>query len=242
MGMDVLVFYSCGVFIASLVQGISGFAFSVITLPLFLLFFNYSQSVAMLNVLGLVITFYMSFLYRKDCEWRWIPLGTVASIAGDVAGILFLHQVGEQAFWYPFLGALFIALAIYLLWGEARVHLAPTKRNLVMCAVVAGFLTGVCGIGGPLMAAFLLVATKSKMAYLSTMQIIWIGMMVVDVALRLALGMMNFAMGKLSFWGAFIVIVGLYLAKRFVVRMDPQILRQIVCAVMVITGVLLFIR
>ena len=242
METSVFALYCGGVFIASLVQGISGFAFSMIALPLFLLFFSYTQSLALLNVLGLVITFYTSFLYRKDCEWRWIPLGTVASVAGDVLGILILRQVGEQPVWYPLLGLLFVALAAYLLWGQARVQLRVCKRNLILCAALAGFFTGICGVGGPIMAAFLLTATKSKMAYLSTMQIIWIGMMIVDVALRLSLGMMTVALGSLAFWGCVIMAAGLLLAKRLVRYMDPMLLRRIVCMVMMVTGVLLLVR
>lgn len=239
--MEAALLFCAVVFLASIVQGISGFAFGLMVLMVFPELFGFTNAIALTNLMAVFLLAYNSFLYRKDCNWQWVPLGVAASAVGDLIGILILRRVGDSPAWDPILGVIFIFMAVYLLWGQSRVRLRGNKRNLIIFAGLGGLVTGLFSCGGPFVVTFMLAAARSKEEYISTLQVLQLVMVATDVLLRLASGMFTLEMAKFGLLGVAFMVAGLLIAQRLMRHIDALMLRRIVCVIIIIDGVKLLI-
>lgn len=228
----------CGiVFAASVVQGVSGFAFGMVVLMVFPYLFGYTKSLVLAALMATLVMLYNAFLYRKTIDWTWIPKWLLVYVVADLMGVLVLKRVGDHPIWYPLMGGIFILMALYLLWGQKIIHVQPGMSSLVVLSVLSGLIMGAFGVGGPLMAAFFLEATDSKEYYLGTSQLVLGLTLAIDFLLRVINGMFTVDLVGYTLLGVVSMAVGLYIAKALVSRMDALTMRKIICVVMMADGV-----
>lgn len=228
----------CGIVLAaSLVQGISGFAFSMIVLMVFPYLFGYTKSLVLAAMMATFVMLYNAFLYRRTIDWTWVVRWLAVYIIADLAGVLVLKRVGDSPIWYPLMGVIFIAMAIYLLWGQKIFTVRVGWGSMIVLSVLSGLIMGAFGVGGPLMAAFFLEATSSKEYYLGTSQLVLGLTLFIDFLLRVFNGMFTVDLIGYTLLGMVSMVLGLYIAKRLVSRMDALTLRKFICVVMIADGV-----
>lgn len=222
---------------ASVVQGISGFAFGMVVLMVFPYIFGYTKSLVLAALMAMVVMFYNAWLYRRTIDWTWVPHWLGVFVVADLMSVLVLKHVGDHPVWYTLMGLIFIAMAIYLLWGQRVVHVSANGHALIILAALSGIIMGMFGVGGPLMAAFFLEASKTKADYLGTSQLVGGCTLGIDFFMRVANGMFTADLIGYTLLGVVSMIVGLYIAKRLVSRMDALTLRRFICLVMIVDGV-----
>lgn len=228
----------CGIVLAaSLVQGISGFAFSMIVLMVFPYLFGYTKSLVLAAMMATFVMLYNAFLYRRTIDWTWVVRWLAVYIIADLAGVLVLKRVGDSPIWYPLMGVIFIVMAIYLLWGQKIFTVRVGWGSMIVLSVLSGLIMGAFGVGGPLMAAFFLEATSSKEYYLGTSQLVLGLTLFIDFLLRVFNGMFTVDLIGYTLIGMVSMVLGLYIAKRLVSRMDALTLRKFICVVMIADGV-----
>ena len=228
----------CGiVFAASVVQGVSGFAFGMVVLMVFPYLFGYTKSLVLAALMATLVMLYNAFLYRKTIDWTWIPKWLLVYVVADLMGVLVLKRVGDHPIWYPLMGGIFVLMALYLLWGQKIIHVQPGMSSLVVLSVLSGLIMGAFGVGGPLMAAFFLEATDSKEYYLGTSQLVLGLTLAIDFLLRVINGMFTVDLVGYTLLGVVSMAAGLYIAKALVSRMDALTMRKIICLVMMADGV-----
>lgn len=228
----------CGiVFAASVVQGVSGFAFGMVVLMVFPYLFGYTKSLVLAALMATLVMLYNAFLYRKTIDWTWIPKWLLVYVVADLMGVLVLKRVGDHPIWYPLMGGIFILMALYLLWGQKIIHVQPGLSSLAVLSVLSGLIMGAFGVGGPLMAAFFLEATDSKEYYLGTSQLVLGLTLAIDFLLRVINGMFTVDLVGYTLLGVVSMAAGLYIAKALVSRMDALTMRKIICLVMMADGV-----
>ena len=153
----------CGiVFVASVIQGISGFAFGMVVLMVFPYLFGYTKSLVLASLMAAVLVCYNAYLYRKSINWQWVPWWVGVFLVTDLLSVMVLKQVGDNPIWYKLMGVIFILMALYLLWGQKVLHVKANKKSLLLLGGGSGLIMGAFGVGGPLMAAFFLEATPKK--------------------------------------------------------------------------------
>ena len=230
----------CGiVFVAAIIQGVSGFAFGMVVLMVLPYLFNYSEALALSILMNALLLIYSAYEYRKFCVWRWIPLGIVSFAVADLIGILVLKYVGDRPIWYTLMGCMFIAMAVFLLWGQKRVHISASKRNLVLFSGLAGVVAGAFGAGGPIRATFFLEAATTKEEYLGTIQVLTLFGMSLDVIFRALNGMYTLALLGYAVVGVVFILVGLIIAKHLVDHMNALTMRKVVCGTIFFTGIVM---
>lgn len=233
----------CGItLVASFIQGVSGFAFSMIVLMVFPYLFGYTKSLVLAAMMATFVMLYNAFLYRKTIDWTWIVRWLAVYIVADLAGVLVLKRVGDNPIWYPLMGVIFIAMAIYLLWGQKLVKVRVGWGSMIVLSVLSGLIMGAFGVGGPLMAAFFLEATSSKEYYLGTSQLVLGLTLFIDFLMRVFNGMFTVDLVGYTLLGVVSMVLGLYIAKRLVSRMDALTLRKFICVVMIADGIFMLLH
>lgn len=230
----------CGiVLVASIVQGISGFAFGMVVLMVFPYIFGYTKALVLAGLMALFQSGANAISYHKffDKKWAlgWVAIFTVM----DLLSVRVLKKVGDDPIWYTLMGIIFIVMAIYLLWGQYLIKFKVNHVSMVIMASLCGVVMGAFGVGGPLMAAFFLEATKTKEEYLATVQGLTAIGVTIDTIMRALNGM--FTMDLFIFVGIGLVfmVIGFIIAKRLVNYMDALTLRKFICMVMVVNGVVM---
>lgn len=239
MSIGAFVLFASIVFFASVVQGISGFAFGLIVLMVFPHLFGYSDALVLANLMTLVLLVYNSFLYRRYCAWKWLPVGVSVFAVTDLLGVLVLKRVGDSPIWYTLLGVMFILMAVYMMWGQNKLHIRANQVTLAIFSGVTGLLIGAFAVGGPIMAVFFMEACQSKEEYLGTIQVLSLFGMALDMAFRIANGMVTWALVGDTMKVLIFLLAGVLVATRLVRRIDALMLRRIVCLLMLVNGVVM---
>lgn len=230
----------CGiVFVASVIQGISGFAFGMVVLMVFPYLFGYTKSLVLASLMAAVLVCYNAYLYRKSINWQWVPWWVGIFLVTDLLSVMVLKQVGDNPIWYKLMGVIFILMALYLLWGQKVLHVKANKKSLLVLGGGSGLIMGAFGVGGPLMAAFFLEATKNKEEYLGTTQVICVITMALDVVLRVLNGMFSSDLIGFTLLGIVFMVAGLLIARRLVRHMDALTMRRFICLVVMVDGVVM---
>lgn len=113
------------------------------------------------------------------------------------------------------------------------------KKSLLVLGGGSGLIMGAFGVGGPLMAAFFLEATKNKDEYLGTTQITCVITMALDIILRVLNGMFTADLVGYTLLGAVFMVAGLLIARRLVRHMDALTMRHFICLVVLVDGVVM---
>ena len=237
MSLETLLIFGAVVFVAAVIQGISGFAFGIVVLRVFPYIFGYTASLALAPLMAFVLALYNGYLYRKSIDWQWILPWCAVFVVADLASVLVLKQYGDNPLWHKIMGVVFIFMAAYLMWGQSAFHLRISGKTMSVFAIVSGVIMGAFGVGGPPMAAFFMQACKSKEEYIGTIQMLNIFICIIDVALRAINGMVNVDLLGYTMLGLVFLFAGLLVAKRFVAHMDALAMRKFVCFFMVVSGV-----
>lgn len=237
MTIGLLSAFCAIVLVASVVQGISGFAFGMVVLMVFPYIFGYTKSLVLAALMAMVVMFYNAWLYRRTIDWKWVPHWLGVFVVADLASVLVLKRVGDHPIWYTLMGVIFVAMALYLLWGQRVIHVRVNGHALIVLAALSGIIMGMFGVGGPLMAAFFLEATRSKEDYLGTSQLVGGCTLAIDFVMRVINGMFSVDLVGYTLLGVVSMGVGLYIAKRLVSHMDALALRRFICVVMIVDGV-----
>lgn len=135
------------VFVAGILQGMTGFGVVLIALPLLGLFMPIKTIIPLLILLALCINVFLSYQLRKSIQFRNITLLFLANLPGIPLGVYILKHFPAQVLSLC-VGGVMISFTAYLLLVK------PTPRNLGKgWTIFAGFLSGVfggcIGAGGP---------------------------------------------------------------------------------------------
>lgn len=88
MGLETVVIFCGIVFLASMIQGISGFAFGMVVLTVFPYLFGYTKALVLASLMAVVVVSYNAYLYRKSVDWQWVPLWLTVFLVTDLASVL----------------------------------------------------------------------------------------------------------------------------------------------------------
>ncbi len=192
--LSYLLFCSVILF-ANIMQGITGFAGTILALPVSLMLVGYATARPILNVLGILSGIYVAVLNRHDVVWKELLKVCLVMLCGILLGIFLKKYVsGKERILYIALGIFIILLSIQRMAqlfihpkkiavkndGSIReiektpkhVRLSLVKDYAVL--VFAGLIHGIFVCGGPLLIGYLSKILKERKQFRATISCIWI--------------------------------------------------------------------
>ena len=134
--MTIYLFLFLIFLIAGFTQGVTGFGFGLVAIPLLSLFIDIKTAVPLCSLLGILITAYLSLRLRKHIDRRKILPLLFGSIPGVAAGTLVLKKAPTTLL-SLLMGVMLVAYSLYRLTVRQQPHNIDEKW-----AYVAGFFTG----------------------------------------------------------------------------------------------------
>jgi len=145
--MTVYIFLFLIFLVAGFTQGVTGFGFGLLAIPLMSLFIDIKTGVPLCSLLGTLVTVFLTLRLRKHIDRRKILPLLFGCIPGVAAGTLMLKKA-PTGLLSVLMGVMLIAFVLYRLASKQQ----PRSIN-PRWAYVAGFFTGAISsafsAGGP---------------------------------------------------------------------------------------------
>jgi len=220
---------------AEVVGTIGGFGSSMLVMPIASWFLPFDQA------LGLTATFHVFsngaklLLFRKGMDKRLLLWLGVPAVIGVIIGARLTVHLDERLLSLV-LGVLLLIIGLGLLWKE-QWKLRATNANALAGGAISGFTAGVAGTGGAVRGITLTAFALEKGAFVSTSA--WIDMGV-DLSRTVVYSAQGFVTREVLIYLPALAAIGLlgsWLGKLALARIDQGHFRRIVLGLVIVMGI-----
>jgi len=226
------------VFIASLVKGISGFGFALISLPPLMLWYSPQEIIPVLLICNLVASI-LIVLQKKERQLITPHFKSLIIYGAffTILGVFVLKYLPEHLI-IIVLSIFLIVLSLLSIFGIQFPKRIRT-RSFKIAGALLGLLTGSISISGPPMALFLNAANVDKQEFREIFS--WFSIVTATVALigYYALGILNFASLKITLMFLPLLFIGSFIGKRLNRLIPAIIFKKGILVISLISSVLM---
>jgi uncharacterized protein len=237
--LDVLFVLVVGL-IAGTLSGIVGFGSSIMLMPVLVIVYGPLQSVPIMAVAAIMANVSRIMVWWRDVDWRACAAYSATGIPSAALGartlLVLPPRIVEGA-----LGAFFILMIPVRRWMAAH-DLRLNRWHLAVVGLVIGFVTGIVVSTGPITAPIFLAYGLTKGAFLATEAA---GSLSVYLSKAVVFRSFGALPVDLILKGLVIgssLMVGSFMAKRFVLRLSPDRFRMLMEGLMLLSGIAMLWR
>lgn len=175
--------------------------------------------------------------YRQHAKWKHLWRLFPWTAAGVLIGYFALGRLGEREARVLIAGIVLSLVGLHLLRrrraGNETEHgswFAPA------IGVLAGFTTLVANAAGPLMAVYFLAMRLPKMDFVGTGAVFFLLINLFKVPFMVNLGLINAESLAVNLWLLPVVLLGGWLGRKLVMRIDQRAFENIALALSVVAG------
>jgi len=175
--------------------------------------------------------------YRQHAKWKHVWRLFPWTAAGVLIGYFALGRLGERE------ARVLIAVIVLSLVG---LHLLRRRRAgneadhgswfAPAIGVLAGFTTLVANAAGPLMAVYFLAMRLPKMDFVGTGAVFFLLLNLFKVPFMVNLGLINAQSFAVNLWLVPVVLLGGWLGRKLVMRIDQRAFENIALALSLVAG------
>lgn len=269
--MSELLFYAV-IFLTNIIQGITGFAGTILAMPFSIRLVGYETAKPVLNVLGILAGIYVVAGNRKGVNPALLKKICVYMAVGIAAGICVKRLLsGYEAVLYAALGIFVIAIGLKGLidsffgtksgekrsrkLGENMPDLSPDAESCapsgkMSCNAVggaalllsAGVIHGIFVSGGPLVVSYLSGCTKDKEEFRRTISAVWIILNSMIFASDLLAGYYTAKVIAAQFLSVPFLFGGMFVGSVLYRRMSQQLFTVLTYLLLCVAGVSLILK
>jgi uncharacterized membrane protein YfcA len=221
--------------VAGTLGGIVGFGSSIMLMPVLVIAFGPLQAVPIMAIASIMANLSRVLVWWRDVDWRACAAYSATAVPAAALGARTLVALPPRAVEVA-LGAFFIAMIPVRRWlaaRDARLRLS----HLAAIGLVVGFLTGIVVSTGPITAPVFLAYGLVKGAFLSTEAAGSLLVYVAKSATFRALGVLPHEIIVKGLATGASLMIGAFVAKRFVLRIPPERFRLLMDALMLASGI-----
>ncbi|WP_111655433.1 sulfite exporter TauE/SafE family protein [Isoalcanivorax indicus] len=240
--MDPWLWLALFILVAYTIEAVTGFGSIVIALSLGAILLPIPALLPVLVPLNILMSGYLSVRHRRSIHWpTLLRLILPLMAAGTLAGYLVRPWLSASLLQIAF-GVLIIWFAGRELWRMAnnhvpRAHPAGVTRGLMLGA---GLTHGLFASGGPLLVYALAGTRLDKARFRATLIAVWFTLNSLLTLIFLLDGSLASAAPKLV-WYIPLLVVGVLLGEWLHHRVNEQRFRQLVFAMLLVTGFALLV-
>jgi hypothetical protein len=236
MSLAILLVIGLGIFLGFFIQTLIGFAGALIALPILLLVLGLKDAIAYISIF-----YFFSSVYLIAQEWRHIDRKiilklTVATIIGVGLGIWVLAY-GRPLFLKKALGVFILLYVSYTMYAKDKVFKQP-KLTFIF-GLAGGFFSGLFSTGGPLYVIIVKNSSLTMKSFRATM----FGVLGLITAIRIptlySAGILNIEQVKYAMYIMPFFVLAVYLGKKAYAKINELVLKNIVLALLSISGIML---
>lgn len=245
--MDFVLFYVT-IFISHIIQGITGFAGTLLAMPVSLRLVGGDVAVPILNGLGLASGIYVFLGNRKSVVWKELGKALVVMIPFMLAGVLLRNLLeGKERILYLILGVIILLLTakgIYDLFAEKKEGAKkPLPKAVRMGALIlAGIVHGMFVCGGPLLIIYMSECLPDKAEFRATISTSWIVLNGILLVTQIIEGEWSLPLLKTQLIALPVLFLAMLIGSILYKRMSQRVFMIITYALLLLSAVSLFMK
>lgn len=236
------------IFAANIMQGITGFAGTILAMSPGLLLVGYNVAKPVLNVLTILSGGYVFLGNVKHVNWK--ELGKI--VAWMTAGILagsYIHSLfaGQEAVLQKFLGVFVVFLALqgfYKTFRAAKGAAEPPRESpaAVLLLPAAGIVHGIFVSGGPLLVSYLTRKNLDKVTFRATVSTVWVFLNTIVLIDDIRTGLWNPSLLKVQLVSIPFLLAGMVVGGKLYAKMSQELFMKISYVLLLISGISLLVK
>lgn len=244
--MEYLLFFLV-ILAANIIQGITGFAGTILAMPPSLMLVGYDVAKPVLNVLGLFSGIYVFAEQHKKVNWQEVKRIVLVMAVGILGGILMKSLFdGQEDILYQLLGIFVILLALSGLYQMAgkkeKKEKLPKPAGTYAMLVSAGIVHGMFVSGGPLLIGYLTRKIKDKVSFRATISTVWIILNTMILIDDIRNGLWNMSLVKTQLISVPFLLAGMFIGSKLYTRMSQKLFMIITYILLFISGISLLVK
>ena len=220
--------------IAGTISGIVGTGSSIMMMPVLVYQYGPKQAVPIMALAAVMANFARILAWWREVDWRACAAYSLPGIPAAALGartllVLPSHTVDIA------IGLFLIAMVPVRHW-LARHDLKARLWHLALGGAVIGYLTGIVVSTGPLSVPLFLFYGLTKGAFLATEAASSLGLFLSKSVTFQRFGALTSDVALKGLVAGSSLMFGAFIAKRFVVRLEPETFRLVMDGIMVVAG------
>lgn len=242
------------ILLTNIIQGITGFAGTILAMPPSLMLVGYSVAKPVLNVLGLLSGIYVFVGHREHVSWKEVKKIVAVMAVSILLGILIKGLFeGKEQLLYKLLGIFVILLSIQggLSLRRKGADENAESRSAAQAAdspfsyvilVLAGIVHGIFVSGGPLLISYLTKKIKDKVSFRATISTVWIFLNTLIMLDDIRAGFWTGGLLITQLISLPFLFAGMYIGSRLYVRMSQRFFMILTYILLFISGISLLVK
>lgn len=240
------------VLITNIIQGITGFAGTVLAMPPSVLLVGFDTAKPILNAIGILAGVYVVVTSYKHIDKKEFLKCTGVMVFGIVGGIFLRKYLNDfnPTILYRILGAIVVAVGLVGVYKSFfKKNETDKPQNPVLSyslLISSGIVHGMFVCGGPLLVSYLTGKLRDKQSFRATISAVWVVLnsiiMVDDVRAGLFNPTIHPHILVLLAISSVILFVGMFIGSVLYKKMSRELFMKITFILLVISGASLFIK
>lgn len=220
--------------VSALIQGITGFGFALIAVPLMSVFMVPKDIVPMVVVFSLIMNIIMFMKKREPIVFSEFKLILIFGILGIPFGVYLLNILSPDIIRF-FAALLIIATSIALMWGW---ELKSKNENIstAVAGFLSGFLNGSTSMSGPPIVLLLANQKVGKETFRSYLPTYGIVTNLITLGIFMLSGNLNFNLFKTTVLLSPALLVGLWIGMIVIRFINEKFFRKLSLMLILVTG------
>jgi uncharacterized protein len=223
--------------VAGTISGIVGTGSSIMLMPVLVYQYGPKQAVPIMAVAAVLANFSRILAWWREVDWRACAAYSLAGIPAAALGARTLLALPSRAVDMA-IGVFLIAMVPVRHW-LARHQLKLSLWQLAVGGVVIGYLTGIVVSTGPLSVPLFLFYGLTRGAFLATEAASSLGLYLSKSVTFERFGALTGDIALQGLIAGSSLMAGAFIAKRFVVRLEPDVFRLVMDGIMLAAGLFL---
>ena len=220
------------ILLTNIIQGITGFAGTILAMPPGLMLVGYPVAKPVLNVLGLLSGIYVFTGNYKSVCWTELRKIVAVMAAGIIGGILLRGRGG---------------LSIRKEGQNSRKEAIQTPSRqespaLYLILILAGIVHGIFVSGGPLLISYLTKKIQDKVSFRATISTVWIFLNGMILADDIRAGLWTPELCRIQLISVPFLLAGMFIGGKLYARMSQRLFMIITYVLLFISGISLLVK
>ncbi len=220
--------------VAGTISGIVGTGSSIMLIPVLAYAFGPKEAVPIMAVAAVIANLSRIMAWWREVDWRACAAYSVTGVPAAALGARTLLVLPSRAVDIA-IGVFLIAMVPVRHWLAKR-HLKITLWHLAAGGALIGYLTGIVVSTGPLSVPLFLFYGLTRGAFLATEAASSLGLYLSKSVTFERFGALDTAVALKGLIAGSSLMFGAFIAKRFVLKLDPNVFRLVMDGIMGLAG------
>lgn len=247
--LNQILFYIV-ILLTNIIQGITGFAGTILAMPPGLMLVGYNIAKPILNVLAIFSGIYVFIGNYKKVDWKEL-LRIVVIMAVGIVAASFIHGffADKEQLLYKLLGIFVVVLSVHGFYRLVRpakdldetkpAHSGPAAYGLL---ALAGIIHGLFVSGGPLLISYLTRRIQDKVVFRATISTVWIFLNSLILFQDVQAGLWTADTAVVGLISLPFLFAGMFIGSKLYARMSQLVFMKLTYILLFISGLSLLVK